>query len=156
MESSPFWASPRARLQSLKRSWRDCAGRSRALGDSGSNGSGASARDGAAWVAALDATSATLREVDSGLRAQAGVRLLVDREELCREIEERVSAVGERLGELETALDAGRMLVVGRELERLNAALIRAKDASWAIAHDRLGLARRVRSLLPEAAATPA
>ena len=72
------------------------------------------------------------------------------REDLCREIEERVTAIAGRLSDLEGALDAGGLRVGGGDLELLNAALIRAKDASWSIGHDRLGLARRVRVLCPD------
>jgi glucosamine--fructose-6-phosphate aminotransferase (isomerizing) len=124
-----------------------------ALGDGTAPSGPAGTPDGGHWIGALEAATATLDGVDGGLRTESGVRLLVGREDLCREIEERIAALGGRLGDLETALDAGGLLVAGSDLERLNAALIRAKDASWSIGHDRLGLARRVRALLPDGAA---
>ncbi|HEX2464767.1 MAG TPA: SIS domain-containing protein, partial [Thermoanaerobaculia bacterium] len=117
--------------------------------------SSAAVPDGSPWIAALATTAAALDDVDAGLRTEDGVRLLVGREDLCREIEEQVSAIGGRLSALEGALDAGGLPVGGGELERLNAALIRAKDASWSIGHDRLGLARRVRALCPERDGNP-
>ena len=69
------------------------------------------APDGSSWIAALATTAATLDDVDAGLRTEDGVRLLVAREDLCREIEERVTAIGGRLSDLEGALDAGGLRV---------------------------------------------
>jgi glucosamine--fructose-6-phosphate aminotransferase (isomerizing) len=115
----------------------------------------AAAGDGAAWIAALDASSGTLHGLDSGLRTREGVRTLVDDEELCREIETRAGAVRERLDGLEGALDRGDLVVGPDDVERLNAALIRSKDALWSVAADRLGLARRVRALCLDGAGDP-
>ena len=121
-----------------------------ALGDSSGVAPSQAAPDGSSWIAALAATAATLDDIDAGLRTEDGVRLLVAHEDLCHEIEERVSAIGGRLSALESAADGGELRLGVGEVERLNAALIRAKDASWSIGHDRLGLARRVRALRPE------
>jgi glucosamine--fructose-6-phosphate aminotransferase (isomerizing) len=118
------------------------------LGDPAASAALSDASDGARWVAALDTAAGALAGVDAGLRTQGGVRMLVEREDLCRDIDQRVEGIVGCLSNLEAALDAGG-LEVGGELERLNAALIRAKDAAWSIGHDRLGLARRVRALIP-------
>ena len=90
--------------------------------------------DGSAWIASLSAAATALDEVDAGLRTDVGVRLLVEREDLCGEIEERVTAIDARLNGLEGGLDVGALRVAGGDLERLNAALVRAKDAAWAVA----------------------
>ncbi|HVR30302.1 MAG TPA: SIS domain-containing protein [Thermoanaerobaculia bacterium] len=99
------------------------------------------------WIAALDACARSLDDLDQGLRTRDGVRLLVASEELCAGVEALVTGIDERLRELETALDGGAVVVGAGDLERLNAALVSARDALWAVACDRIGLARRVREL---------
>jgi len=110
-------------------------------------GAAAAGRSAAGWIAALAVASDTLEALDSGLRTRDGVRLLVGDEPLCAGVEAGCGAVSQRLGELETALDRGALEVPAAEIERLNAALVRAKDAVWAVACDRVGLARRTRAL---------
>lgn len=84
--------------------------------------------------------------VDVALRGAAGVRALVDdpggAEALAGELETQRLI----LGALEARLDQGSA-VDPDELETLNAALVRIKDAVWAVARDRLRAGREVAAL---------
>src|SRR5207302_5647408 len=51
------------------------------------------------------------------------------------------------IADLEADLDAHRLALTGAEIEVANAALVRLKDAVWAIASDRLRAAREVMAL---------
>src|SRR5437899_9504297 len=51
------------------------------------------------------------------------------------------------IADLEADLDAHRLALTGAEIEAANAALVRLKDAVWAIASDRLRAAREVMAL---------
>jgi glucosamine--fructose-6-phosphate aminotransferase (isomerizing) len=103
--------------------------------------------DARVWIGALDACADSLDAVDRGLRTRDGVRLLVADEVLCAEVALRSGAIEDRLLQLEAALDRGDLQVAAGDMEKLNAALVRARDAVWAVGSDRLGLARRTRAL---------
>ena len=62
----------------------------------------------------------------------------------------------QRLLGLEADLDAGTVSVSPAELEALNAALVRCKDAVWAVSADRLRTARAVADLAGEASGSVA
>ncbi len=96
---------------------------------------------------ALAGAAEVLAEVDTALRGVPG--LLSLREDAAAT--GRLGALVERLGELAAAverdLDAPSGLVDPSRLEATNAALIRAKDALWAIGRDRLRAAAEVAAL---------
>jgi glucosamine--fructose-6-phosphate aminotransferase (isomerizing) len=129
--------------------------------------SGRPAPDGATLVAALDravaavdgaTTAAALREaltaaadevagVDRLLRGVPGVRALVEAPGLADDLEVRLDRLREANVALEAELDQGRVELHDDELERVNAAFLRLKDAVWAVARDRLRTAREVAAL---------
>jgi glucosamine--fructose-6-phosphate aminotransferase (isomerizing) len=109
-----------------------------------------------AAVAALDAGSpaavdrlhraaAHLEQVDALLRGAPGVHALLATPALGDTLESRVAVVVARLDAIESDLDTAAHGV--GELEDLNAALVRARDAAWAVGHDRLGTAQAVADL---------
>ena len=100
-------------------------------------------------AAALDTLADRLRAVDAELGGAPGVIALVRQPELAPAVRQRlervaavVSAVDARL---EATIDADAP--AARELEALNAALVRVRDAAWAIGHDRLRTAAAVGEL---------
>jgi glucosamine--fructose-6-phosphate aminotransferase (isomerizing) len=102
-----------------------------------------------------DACSAAADEVeavDDLLRATDGVATLIHDRRLLVEVEGLAAALAESLGVIESRLDAGVDIDVDgaddtASLERTNAAVIRLKDAVWAIAEDRSRTARAVADL---------
>ncbi|HEY7135324.1 MAG TPA: SIS domain-containing protein [Acidimicrobiia bacterium] len=101
-------------------------------------------------VAALLTAADHVDAVDTALRGTAGVRALLAERAVIAEIDERTRDAGAVLEALERDLDAGtgigRGLGAG-ELEALNAALVRCKDALWAVRRDRLRTAGAVADL---------
>ncbi len=89
----------------------------------------------------------TLEGVDRTLRGVPGLVSMVDDTAGAA----RIAAVAEDLAELaatvEAALDDPHQLLEPSELEATNAALIRGKDALWAIRRDRLRAAAEVQAL---------
>ena len=102
----------------------------------------------------LEAAAAQLEVVDEALRGVPGVRTLLGSAEGAAAIDRLVTtltAAAERIeAELDDSQAAARAGVTAEdrdELEATNAALIRCKDALWAIGRDRLRAAERVASL---------
>lgn len=98
-------------------------------------------------VEALLSAASGLAHVDELLRGPAGVLALLGNSGLdarldagCRRVDVLLSAAEASLDAAGTALDPG-------EVERTNAALIRLRDALWAVGHDRLGTALGVAHL---------
>jgi glucosamine--fructose-6-phosphate aminotransferase (isomerizing) len=86
--------------------------------------------------------------VDTQLRTSDGVATLIHGRPLLAQIEGLVAVLGEGLAEIEAQLDAGAGLDDPQgEIERTNAAVVRLKDAVWAIAEDRIRTARAVADL---------
>ncbi len=95
----------------------------------------------------LALAAAGVERVDAALRGVAGVRaLLADRVQTLA-IQHRADELTDRLHGAEQALDHGRVRVDAVQVEAVNAALLRAKDATWAVAKDRLRTARAVGEL---------
>ncbi|HEX5616201.1 MAG TPA: SIS domain-containing protein [Acidimicrobiia bacterium] len=129
--------------------------------------SGAEAPDLDPLAAALDVASSELRAVagatglDAGTLATAATRvaevnaalrgvpgllaLLTDRRGFVG-LEHRAEELAGALVAVEARLDS-EPIVSDADLEALNAALVDAKDAVWAIRHDRLGAARGIEQL---------
>ncbi|MGH9022388.1 MAG: SIS domain-containing protein [Acidimicrobiia bacterium] len=95
------------------------------------------------WAAA----AGQLAAVDVQLRGPAGVGVLTAFPELARHLEATMSEARATVAGLEADLDSQRLLLTGADLEAANAAIIRLKDAIWAIASDRLRAAREVAAL---------
>jgi glucosamine--fructose-6-phosphate aminotransferase (isomerizing) len=101
-------------------------------------------------VDACTTAAVEVEAVDAVLRGTDGVGTLIHDRRLLVEVEGLAAALGETLGAIEARLDAGAD-VEGVDdlasLERTNAAVIRLKDAVWAIAEDRARTARAVADL---------
>jgi glucosamine--fructose-6-phosphate aminotransferase (isomerizing) len=98
-------------------------------------------------VTAAAAAAGILEELDAVLRGPDGVALLVRDRELATRTAAATAAADDWVAALEADLDAGAA-ADGRPLEVANAALLRLKDALWAVARDRLPTAAGVRELV--------
>jgi glucosamine--fructose-6-phosphate aminotransferase (isomerizing) len=108
-------------------------------------------------VERLEGAAEPLERVDAALRGAPGVRAIIGDAGLARAIEERVSALERDIERLELQLDVhtGTAFTTA-ELEAVNAALVRARDAAWAVRRDRLRTARAVAHLAGAAPSTAA
>lgn len=88
----------------------------------------------------------SLNSINDELRGIAGLKCLLFQEQAAAQIHRRASDLGTAIALLEKELLGGA--VTGADLERLNAAIVSLKDASWAIGRDRLGFAADVADLL--------
>jgi glucosamine--fructose-6-phosphate aminotransferase (isomerizing) len=104
------------------------------------DGSGADPTDLAQLASAIE-------HVDVELRGVPGVRALLGDRAAALALADRTERLAGLLARAEDALDAGRVRHEGGALEAVNAALLRAKDATWAVQHDRLRTARAVGEL---------
>ncbi len=93
----------------------------------------------------LVAAAVLVEGVDRELRGVPGVRALFADAQAALVIADRVEQLTGRLDALEAELDdgLGATLAVG-VLEQVNAALVRVRDAVWAVGRDRLRTAREV------------
>ncbi|HLJ08554.1 MAG TPA: SIS domain-containing protein [Acidimicrobiia bacterium] len=98
----------------------------------------------AAGPAGLADAAAGLEALDGRLRGPAGVRVLAAHPDLAARLAAAMVEARSAIAGLEADLDARRLPLAGAELEAANAALVRLKDAVWAIATDRLRAAREV------------
>jgi glucosamine--fructose-6-phosphate aminotransferase (isomerizing) len=99
---------------------------------------------------ACDQAAAEVEAVDAALRSTDGVASLIYDRHLLVEVEGLAAALSETLGAIEAQLDAADAGAEGADaasLEATNAAVIRLKDAVWAIAEDRTRTARAVAEL---------
>jgi glutamine---fructose-6-phosphate transaminase (isomerizing) len=103
--------------------------------------------DPADTVAAAQAASEALEAVDALLRVPEGVAALVRDRDLLARVQGLADGLTAAVIELESALDARPEDAPGG-VEAANAALIRLKDAVWAVARDRIGTARAVSDLV--------
>jgi len=95
---------------------------------------------------AATAAAQILEELDRLLRTTDGVAALVRDSALGTRITATCGAVAAWVDEVEAALDDDAD--AGRELEDLNAAIVRLKDARWAVERDRVPTASAVRDLV--------
>ena len=107
----------------------------------------AALRSLAAGPAGLADAAAGLEALDRALRGPAGVRVVATHPELAARLEQAMGEARSAVAALEADLDAHRLPLTGAELEAANAALVRLKDAVWAIGSDRLRAARDVIAL---------
>jgi glucosamine--fructose-6-phosphate aminotransferase (isomerizing) len=98
--------------------------------------------------AVLAAAASLVEGVDAELRGVPGVRSLLGDPQAALLVADRVEQLTGRLDALEAELDGGLGATLPpAELEQVNAALVRARDAVWAVGHDRLRTAREVGAL---------
>src|SRR3954454_19726436 len=96
----------------------------------------------------LGAAAAALEALDTELRGVPGVLVLLRDLTLATDLEAGVGELERDLDELEQHLDdpSGAPVDVAT-LEKVNAALVRARDAAWAVRRDRVRTARAVADL---------
>jgi glucosamine--fructose-6-phosphate aminotransferase (isomerizing) len=123
------------------------------------------ARDLAAARAALEANipiaeglataAALLEQVDVALRGAPGVRALLGAPDDAASLHDTIAEVWQRLDGVEHHLDLGGAAALDAdELEIVNSALIRARDAAWAVRQGRLRTAAAVEELAPPSPAS--
>ncbi|MGH9042752.1 MAG: SIS domain-containing protein, partial [Acidimicrobiia bacterium] len=97
-----------------------------------------------------------LGAVDQALRGVAGVRALLGDPGLAPALESRLADAAGIMAAIEADLDHGNRPLPGPGVEAANAALVRLKDAVWAIQRDRIPAARGIAGLAgPGAGAGP-
>jgi glutamine---fructose-6-phosphate transaminase (isomerizing) len=97
---------------------------------------------------ALDSVALAVEAVDTALRGVPGVRALLGDPQAAILLEDRVEQLTSRFDALEHDLDDGLGTTLApSSLEVVNAALVRARDAVWAVGRDRLRTAREVAAL---------
>ncbi|MFL6243814.1 MAG: glucosamine-6-phosphate synthase, partial [Acidimicrobiia bacterium] len=103
--------------------------------------------DTAASPDLLERAAAHVEGVDSLLKGSPGVRTLLGDRALFVGVEHHVEQLQLATDRVEAALDENAADLSTVELEDVNAALVRLKDAVWAVGHDRLRTARAVADL---------
>jgi glucosamine--fructose-6-phosphate aminotransferase (isomerizing) len=101
----------------------------------------------AAGPVGLADAAAAFEALDGRLRGPAGVRVLAAHPDFTARVEAAVAEARSTIGRVEADLDSDRLPLTGPELEAANAAIVRLKDALWAIGSDRLRAAREVPAL---------
>ena len=102
-------------------------------------------------VAPVADAATAVADADRLLRGVAGVRALLEVSGLRIATTNLIDGLAHQIAELERHLDSdaqGADAPAGRELERLNAAVVALKDAVWAVQRDRLRAADGVTGLL--------
>ncbi len=110
----------------------------------------------AALTRALAETAAHVERADLALRGTPGVRALLGQPTGAAELEAMAAGLQATVDQLDAQLDADGRGATPGELEKLSAALVRVKDALWAIRRDRLAAAAAVGDLAGEAGASSA
>jgi glutamine---fructose-6-phosphate transaminase (isomerizing) len=96
---------------------------------------------------ALSSVAERVEVVDAALRGAPGIRALLTDRALAVGVEHHVEQLQLATDRVEAGLDANGADLSASELEAVNAALVRVKDAVWAVGHDRLRTARAVAEL---------
>ena len=98
----------------------------------------------------LGSTATLVSAVDSALRGAAGVRALLGAPNVSAALDDRLGALWLQLDAIERDLDLGAAAAMGAaEIELVNSSLIRARDAVWAVRHDRLRAAEAIAAFKP-------
>jgi glucosamine--fructose-6-phosphate aminotransferase (isomerizing) len=99
-------------------------------------------------VAGLQAVAVAVEAVDDALRGVPGVRALLGDPQSALLVQDRIERLTGRFDALEHELDDGLgSTLAASSLEVVNAALVRARDAVWAVGRDRLRTAWEVAAL---------
>jgi glutamine---fructose-6-phosphate transaminase (isomerizing) len=96
----------------------------------------------------LDQVAQGLRHVDSELRGAVGLRAMLTAPGTIARLEEACAAGAEAVTVLEATLDSVAVDLAPPAQEAVNSALVRLKDAWWAVSCDRLTAARRIAELI--------
>ena len=105
------------------------------------------ALDAGRLASALTDSAAQLEGLDAALRGTAGIRCLLDNPDLADRIHVELRELDARVDDLENELDRRAQSWSAADVESVNAALVRLRDASWAVHRDRLRTASAVREL---------
>ena len=98
--------------------------------------------------ASLDAAAQALAQLDRALKGTAGLWAMLQHAAFTADLAARVTKLQQELLAFERSLDAGAVAdAVDEKLELRNQALVRLKDALWAVLRDRLPHAEAVRGL---------
>ncbi|MGI8757967.1 MAG: SIS domain-containing protein [Acidimicrobiales bacterium] len=98
-------------------------------------------------VAAMEAASTALERLDRLLGGAPGLRCLIAHPGVAAELAAAAGRFEAETERLDHDIDSGALDLSGRALEACNVALVRLKDAVWAVGRDRLGAARAVADL---------
>ncbi|MDP9006123.1 MAG: SIS domain-containing protein, partial [Actinomycetota bacterium] len=98
-------------------------------------------------VEAIESAAEALEVLDARLGGVVGTRFLVAHPDVADELAATTERLARRIDDLDRDIDDGALALTGRSLEAVNAALVRLRDAQWAVAKDRLGSARAVADL---------
>ncbi|HEX9968902.1 MAG TPA: glucosamine-6-phosphate synthase, partial [Acidimicrobiales bacterium] len=98
----------------------------------------------------LRVAAEAIEAADRSLRGTPGVRTLLDNDSLPAQVEQRALALDEAVLAVEQRLDRGAAALSDSEVEAHNAAVVRLKDAVWAVRCDRLRAAAAVADLAGE------
>src|SRR4051794_23635745 len=96
----------------------------------------------------LDRAAVVLGDVANGLAGVAGTYALLASPDVRAAVQAHCRDIGGALRAVDSHLDDAHLDLDGRRLERVNAALVRAKDLRWTIAEDRIRSAEAVGELL--------
>jgi glucosamine--fructose-6-phosphate aminotransferase (isomerizing) len=100
----------------------------------------------------MGAAADHVEALDRALRGTPGIRALLDAPDLVTAIDAGIAELEDELRRQEARADDGSLGLTGGALESFNAALLRLKDATWAVRRDRLRTAREVAGLAGEGA----
>ena len=100
----------------------------------------------------LGAAAAAVRRIEQGLRGPAGLRTMLTGPDTLDRLEQAGRAGWEAVGRIEAALDAVAVDLAPAAQEAVSSALVRLKDAWWALSRDRLQAGRRVQALIGDRA----
>ena len=121
-----------------------------AAGDlSGHLDAAAGALGGSGWpgLGGLERAADAIAAVDAALRGVPGVQALAGDRALAQMLGERVGGIEARVHEIEQGLDQSDLRAEESDVEAVNAAIVRLKDACWAVLRDRLRTAEEVLAL---------
>ncbi len=98
----------------------------------------------------LGAAAAVVEAVDAALRGAPGVVALLGAPVVAARLADEIAELWQRLDAIEADLDLGGASAMGAtEIELVNSALIRARDAVWAVRQERLPMAAAVAAFDP-------
>lgn len=103
----------------------------------------------------IERAAAELRRIEHQLRGAPGLRTMLADPEVLDRLEDAGRRGWEMLGGIEAALDAVAADLEPAAQEAVSSALVRLKDAWWALSRDRVQAGRRVQSLLGRRPVTP-
>ncbi len=101
-------------------------------------------------TATLGEAAWAVEEVDQALRGVPGVMALLSSPTLADQLDHRLATLEKEVARLGAVLDADVHLRDPRWVEECNVTLLRLKDATWAVRHDRMGTAEGVAALAGE------